>query len=234
MKRSILAVMMAAACLLACPAAVSAGETEAEDGRFEIRHGIYLGDSFEDVLEKNDLGFEADDYATYEENSDGIYYVWTNKATIAGVDGTQVRYGFEDKVLVDVMYSFPYETDKDSIDSQYSTFYKSLSRKYGTPLGNTGGSIELITSSAFEHGMGMAGIYEAMDGVGDYRDYDEWEYKELDAYNVKIDLLCYYYGMSYSEAKFANDIGYRMYTEQDEADAIAKKQSENSVVDDDL
>lgn len=202
--------------------------------RFDIRNGIYLGDSFEDVLEKNDLGFQSDDYENYEENDEGFYYVWTNKARVAGIDDTEIRYAFSDRILVDVDYQFPAYTDKDSVDAEYSTLSKALTRKYGSSLGNTGGNIELISTQAIDLMGNLIGLYRMIDGVGDFRNYDEWKYTELDDYNVKIDIVSFYYGASYGEAEYRNLIGYKMYTDEDEQNAFEKKMSENAEVENDL
>ena len=210
------------------------GSASAED-RFEIRNGIYLGDTFEEVLEKNELGFEIDDYANYEEDDNGEYYIWTNKGKIAGYEDTKMRFTFKDKILVDVVYLFASKSEKNSVDSQYETLKSSLTRKYGNPLGNTGGSLYIMTSGAFEYALLSTYVYKnLLDGIGDVRDYDEWTYTDLSAYNVKVDLVSTYYGKSYSDISFVNVIGYSIYTDEDIAGAVADKIAENDERDSDL
>ena len=203
---------------------------------FEIRNGIRLGDDFETVVQKNDLGFEDPDDAKYEEDEDGEYAFYTGKGKIAGVQDASMRFGFRNGKLIDVTYQFPSDKSKDDIDSQYSTFYKSLAKKYGDPLGNTGGSLFLITSKAIENAAVLWYLYsDIFDyGVGDYRDYDEWDYKIGDGYYVKIDLISFYYGTSYSEAEYRNYIGYRLYTFDEYLEEAEKKLDEQKEVDDDL
>ena len=201
--------------------------------RFEIRNGIYLGDTFEEVLEKNDLGFQSEDYANYEENDDGEYRLWTNQGRIAGYDGTQVRYTFKDKILVDVIYDFAV-LGKDFVDAQYEELVQSLTRKYGKPLGNSEGSCYIITTGAFSYASTLNSLWSKIGGVGDYRDYDEWLYTELTEYNVKIDIISSYGGSSYSDAIYSNYIGYTMYSDEDVEAAVAEKQAEQDERDNDL
>ena len=228
MKKRILATLLTISSVFGSPV-ISYAEG------FEIRNGIYLGDTFEEVIEKNDLGFESENFDAYEENDEGICYRWSNNGKIAGVEDAQIRFEFEDKVLTGVVYQFPDTNDKESVDSEYSTFYKALTRKYGNALDNPNGSIELITSRAFNCAFTEIALSKTLlDGVGDVRDYDEWYYREFEDYNVKIDLVSYYDGKSYSEADFTNLIGYKMFTDDEENSAIADKLAENQEMENDL
>lgn len=237
MKNKLLVLLMVFALIISTAIGVSAAETEGDSNtdRFEIRNGIFLGDDFESVLEKNDLGFEKEDYKEYtEDEDDGLYKLWTKSAKIAGIDDSKIQFIFKDKILEGAVYSFPNYDNKDTADSEYSKLCASLGRKYGEKLNNTNGDIDLITTNAITNAATTIALFKALEGVGDFRDYDEWKYTDLSDYNVKIDLVCYYVGTSYSEATYHNLIGYKMYTDDDYLGEVQQKREEQEEMDNDL
>ena len=166
-------------------------------------------------------------------SEENIGKVWF-EGTIAGMEGA-VRFDFDAETgkLTDMLYSFKTKGDKDSVDNDYETLKRSLIRKYGTPIGNTGGTLELITGPAIDNGMLINSIYKMIEGDGNYRDYDEWVVKS-NGYNVKIDLFSYYYRTKDYDYSYGNNLSYHYYTDADYEKALTEKQEENAAVDNDL
>ncbi len=193
---------------------------------FQLRNGIHFGDDLETVKSKETLPIR-------NSSKDDTNDVWFD-GKIAGIEGS-VRYTFdeENKGLIDMQYSFDSNSNKDFIDSGYSTLYNSLVRKYGKPLGNTGGNFDMITGSAFDSCVQTIALYMYLSGTGDLRDYDEW-IVECDGYNVKIDLISYYRRSKDYDYYYQNVMSYHYFTDQDRLDAINKKMEENAAVDNDL
>ena len=126
MKR-IITIMLAFILLMSCFNAAVAEE-------FQLRNGIHFGDDLDTVKSKETLTIQS---SSVEKDNN----VWF-EGKIAGMDG-DIRFDFDEETgkLIDVLYVFDSKTNKDSVDSDYSTLYKGLVRKNGTPLGNTGGTI---------------------------------------------------------------------------------------------
>jgi len=203
------------------------GSSMADNEEFQLRNGIVFGETLEVVKQKETLSIQSS-------SADKTNKVWFD-GTIAGMDGS-VRFDFDEETgkLTDMLYSFESSSSKDSIDSDYSKLKSSLVRKYGSPLGNTGGSLHIITGPAIEY----AGIVIALsrylaNGGGDFRDYDEWIIK-CNGYNVKIDLVSYYTRSKDYDYSYANMISYHYYTDDDYLEALREKQEENDAIDNDL
>ena len=196
----------------------------AED--FVLRNGILFGDSFDTIKQKETLTFYSE-----EDDKSELQY----KGKIAGIDGRVFYYfDIETGKLTDMLYKFDSESSKDPIDADYSTLYSSLVRKYGTPLGNTGGSLNIITGKAIESGAGYIGFYKyLLNGDGNYRDYDEW-IVETDDGSVKIDLFSFYVRSKDYDYYFYNYLSYHYFTIDDLANALQEKIDENTAIDNDL
>lgn len=193
---------------------------------FILRNGIVFGDTLEDVKQKETLTIRSS-------SVDKTNNVWF-EGKIAGMDGS-VRFDFDEGTgkLIDMLYEFNSSSKKDFIDSDYSTLKKGLIRKYGNPLGNTGGSLHLITGPAVESSALMIILYQYINGSGDIRDYDEWVI-ESNGYNVKIDLMSFYTRDDDYNYTYYNYLSYHYYTDDDYLNAVQEKIDENTAVDNDL
>ena len=193
---------------------------------FQLRNGIHFGDDLETVKCKETLTIQN---SSKEETNN----VWFD-GKIAGIQGS-VRYDFDEETgkLIEMQYTFNSRSIKDTVDSEYSTLYQSLVRKYGNPLGNTGGSLNLITGSAITDSATLIVLFQMIGGTGDFRDYDEW-IVNCGSYNVKIDLISYYVRTKDYDYTYGNMISYHYYTDTDYLNAIQEKLDENAVVDNDL
>lgn len=194
---------------------------------FSLRNGIVFGDTLEIVKQKETLTIQSGS----EEKTDKVWF----DGAIAGMDGS-VRFDFDEETgkLTDMLYDFDSKEDKNFVDNDYSTLEKSLKRKYGDPLGNTGGSLYIITGTAIENAATIIGLWKYMlDGDGDFRDYDEW-IVEADGYKVKIDLISYYYRTKEYDYSYKNAVSYHYFTDEDYQNAIQEKKDENAIVDNDL
>ena len=73
-----------------------------------------------------------------------------------------------------------------------------------------------------------------LDGCsGDYTDYDEWVI-DTDNYNVKIDMVSYYYRDNSYNYMYMVDVSYKMFTDDEYAEALREKQGEREEVDNDF
>ena len=188
MKR-LLAIVLTCALLLGCMPALAAEE-------FTLRNGVKFGDTMDEVRAKETLAFEE-----YEEVDTSLR---TEEGTVAGISGVTIVYCFDDNnQLEEVKWDLPSRTYMDSSDSDYAALYKALASKYGTPLGYDNGSCYIITGRALEGAVTVYSLWELLDGIGDMRDYDEWDVTYGDDDHVKIEIAQYYWGASYSERKFS-------------------------------
>lgn len=188
----------------------------AED--FPLRCGIVFGDTPDAVKAKETNEIQGS-------SADMTDKVWFN-GPIDGVKG-EIRYDFDEETgkLIGMLYSFSSETDKDAADARYLALREDLIAKYGEGLGNTGGSIFLITGPAIEHAVALIQMYR-MIGDASYGNYDEWSIQE-DGCFVKIDLISYYMSGNGTDYMYKNDLSFRYYTEQDLYDAIAARNSQD-------
>lgn len=191
---------------------------------FTLRNGIKFGDTMEDILAKE---------KTLTRKSESSNWF---KGKIAGYSNAECGFYFDgDGKLKSMDYSFSDScTSRDSTNDVYKKLYQSLVRQYGKPKGNTGGSVELITSPAIERMAMWVYFLGALDKcAGDYYDYDEW-IVDTDSYHVKIDLISYYYRDSDYEYSYFVDLSYHMYTNEEFMEALNEKVTEQNEVDDDL
>ena len=195
---------------------------------FQLHNGVLFGDTLETVKAKEEgtLTIQSDS----EEKTDKVWF----DGTIAGMEGS-VRFDFDEKTntLTDMLYSFDSSSNKDSIDNQYSKLRDSLIRKYGTPLGNTGGTLHAITGTAIEYAATLILLYQYIEGDGDLRDYDEW-IVDSNGYHVKIDLVSVYYRTKNYDYTYLNSLSYHYYTDEDLINYLNEKQAENDIIDNDL
>lgn len=212
-------------CLLVLVSMLFSGSALADE--FVLRNGIVFGDTLDIVKQKETLTIQS----SSEDKDNNVWF----DGTIAGMEGS-VRFDFDEETgkLTDMLYSFDSKTDKDFVDNDYSTLFQSLSRKYGTPLGNSGGSLHIITGLAIEYPATIIGLYRYLiEGAGDFRDYDEWVV-EADGYKVKIDLSSYYVRDKDYNYTYYNALSYHFFTDADYAAAIKGKMEENAAIDNDL
>lgn len=210
---------------------------------FTLRNGIVFGDSMEDVLAKETLEVDEIEDGSDEEASattdnddsddetDHPYWITTCEGTVAGIDNSYIKYNFDaDKMLREVIYYFETYSSKDTSDSDYETINNGLIRKYGSPLGYSNGDCYIFTGAALESAVISAYIFsDLLDGYGDIRDYDEWDVDTGD-YHVKIEQVQFYYGSSYSELKYAHQMSYTYFTDDElQAEKDAKRESQEAV-----
>lgn len=194
---------------------------------FTLHSGIVFGDTLETVKEK-----EAGKMTIQDGSKDKTNKVWFN-GTIAGMEG-HVRYDFDEDTgkLIEMLYTFNGMPKSDECDDAYKTLKDGLLRKYGSPLGNTGGTIHIITGQGFEYAAMLINLYESTNiGSGDIRDYDEW-IVECDGYYVKIDLVSFY--IKASDTDYKINLSYHYFTDKDRENAVQEKKNKENSVDDDL
>lgn len=195
------------------------------EAEFPLRSDIHFGDTMEDILSKEKT-------LVRESDESNIFL-----GTIAGYENSTCSFFFDDdNRLTGMNYSFDRDncSDRDSTNDVYKTLYQGLCRKYGDPIGNTGGTVELITGPAFDRMALIVYGLGAMDGCSaDYMDYDEWVV-DTDTYHVKIDMTSYYLRNSSADTLYLVDVSYQKYTDEDFENALAAKQNERDTVDNDL
>lgn len=206
--------------LLGCMPAMAAEE-------FTLRNGIKFGDTMDEVRAKETLEFKESSSESRLITVDG---------TVAGISGVSVEYFFDDdKKLKQVSWSLSASSLVDSSDSDYTKLYKAFVSKYGTPLGYDNGDCYIITGSALTGAALISYLYNSMDtGVGDLRDYAEWDYEYTNTDHVKIELVQYYYGSSYSTRQFHISVCYKHFTDADLEAAQQEKRNENEAVMNDI
>jgi len=91
----------------------------------------------------------------------------------------------------------------------------------------------IVSGSAIEGAVLSAYIFKYLDGVGDIRDYDEWDVDTGD-YHVKIEQVEYYYGSSYSDISYAHRMSYTYFTDEDLKAEQDSKSERQANVDNDL
>lgn len=193
---------------------------------FTLRNGIKFGDTIEDIVEKETT------LTQNEENSN-----WFT-GTIAGYKDSDAGFIFDDDgKLTDMVYVFD-QFDKDyksreDVSSVYATLYRSIANKYGSAIGNTGGTLELITGIAITKSVFMVALAKRLEGDGDFLDYDEWTV-ECSGGHVKIDLMSFYYRNKDYEYTFEVDLSYHFYTDAEYEEALNEKIAERKAVDDDI
>ena len=192
---------------------------------FTLRSGIKFGDTMEDILTK--------EKTLTRESEDSNWF----KGKIAGYSDAQCYFKLnDDGKLIDMEYSFGSSvcSSRDEMNNVYKKLYDSLKRQYGNPLGNTGGSCELITGGAIESMIITVYAFGSLDGYSaDYTDYDEW-IVDCDDYHVKIDMASYYLRDKSYDYTYTVSLSYHYYTDEDYDAAVREKEGERQEVDDDL
>ncbi len=178
--------------------------TSLSESDFELRNGITFGDTLNTIMRKETLSLSStrDDKAWFE-------------GKIEGIQG-EVVYGFDSKTkeLIEMLYSFDDFTNQADADKAYNELRKLLNNTYGKPLGNKKGTTHIITGAAFDMSKSIISLYKGFGGKGAYRNYEEWIIKTND-YNVKIDLVCYYYGMKGDKSTYEVCLSYHQYYDSD-------------------
>ena len=216
MKRFISALLALILCL--CVSGYSIADDE-----FTLRNGIKFGDTMDDILVKE---------TTLERTSETSNEF---KGKIAGYNNASCVFGFADEKLISMNYGFSQScTSRDTTNDIYKNLYQSLNRQYGKPLGNTGGTVHLITGPAMT-GMGLiVYLFGSLEKyTADILDYDEW-IVYLDDYCVKIDLTSYYYRDSSYQYNYYVNLSYLKFTDEDVSEALQHKQEQQDEVDNDL
>ena len=209
--------------------AAYAGETEAATDVFTLRNGITFDDNVEDVKSKETLKVKEE--RDEETNKPSLS---VENATVAGIDDTTILYLFDDdERLQEMSYRFDSTDFQDIMLSNYEDLYDGLVRKYGEPLGYTNGDSYLIVSDAFELAAFMYMFFDMGGGVGDYDKYAEWVVEGPD-YNVKIDIMGFHYGSSYSDVSYNLYLSYRRFTDDELKEKQQEKQDKRDTVDNDL
>ena len=212
--------------LLALVLVIGMGTFALAEDDFTLRNGILFGDTIEDILGKE---------TKLTRNSDDSNWF---TGTIAGYSGAECGFSFDDDgKLISMCYNFGNSvcgSSRDTTNDVYKKLYDSVNRQYGKPLGNTGGSCHLITGPAFEQ-MGLwVYLLGKLDGCkGDYIDYDEWDLRYND-YNVKIDMVSYYYRNKDYDYTYRVSLSYHKYTDADYGAKLKEKQGEREEVDNDI
>ncbi len=197
----------------------------AEDG-FTLRNGILFGDTMADILNKETkLTRSGDDSNSF-------------KGTIAGYSGAECTFSFDDDdKLVSMNYTFGSSicgSSRDTTKDVYKKLYDSVVRQYGKPLGNTGGKCYLITGPAIDSMSLVVYLLGTLDGYkGDYIDYDEWTLR-YDEYNVKIDLISYYYRDKDYDYHYTVGLSYHKYTDAEYDAKVQEKKGEQEEIDNDI
>lgn len=223
--------------LLVCIMVLLATSATAEE--FALRNGISFGDTMEEVLAKENFEIDEIDGGSSEDDTTDTeaeypYSITTVKGTVAGISDSYVWYRFDsEKTLREVVYYFKDRSDRDMSDSDYESLYSGLVRKYGSPLGYSNGSCYIFMGSAIISAALITYFYEEYDAYGDLRDYDEWDVEAND-YHVKIEVVQYYTGLSYSDLTYSIKMSYTYFTDEDFAAAQEEKQQEREAVDNDL
>ena len=210
-------------CVCMLLAGLGAAIAEAED--FELRSGIHFGDTIDDIVEKETtltrLNEESNEF----------------QGRISGYDDASCMFIFDDDgKLEDMKYSFGSGVcySRDRMNDVYLELYRGLVRKYGTAIGNTGGTCELITGSARDEMALFVYLIGELDGYSsDYTDYDEW-IVDTKGGHVKIDLVSFYLRNSDFEYSYYVDLSYKFYTDEDFKAAQQEKQAARDEVDNDL
>lgn len=206
---------------------VSCGLVAHADEDFTLRNGIRFGDTLEEIVAK--------EKTLKQRESEPNWF----DGTIAGVDDSEAGFFFDDDdKLTDMVYAFDgfgndYKS-RDDASNVYSSLYRSIVKKYGKALGNTGGNVELITGKAISRMAFTVYLLGGLDGYdADYIDYDEWVVDCTDGH-VKIDLISYYYRNSDYEYNYSVDLSYHFYTDAEYQAAVDEKKAERQAVDDDI
>ena len=209
---------------------------------FTLRNGIKFGDTMEEVKNKETLEIDkfVDKIDTSENDTSSDdetkypYSITTKKGTLAGISDSYIYYQFDaEKTLRNVDYCFKSSSYKDFVDNDYDNVNQGLRRKYGSPLGYSGGSMYIFSGTAITFAALIAYLYDYIDGYGDLRDYDEWVV-DADGYHVKIEQVEYYYGSSYSSLTYGYRMSYTYFTDDDLKNAQDSKREEHNSVDNDL
>lgn len=211
-------------------------EEEAEDAAEEA-----VGDTAEETVDES-TDSEQETAETAEESGENEeateakypYSITTEDATVAGIGDSYIWYKFDaEQKLREVDYYFRSSSYKDTIDNDFESVNSALIRKYGNPLGYSGGDCYIFTGSALQGAVLSAYIFKYLDGYGDIRDYDEWDVK-ADSHHVKIEQVEYYYGNSYSELTYAHRMSYTYFTDDDLLAAQQEKHANQAAIDSDI
>lgn len=213
--------------LLTIAMLVMAVGTAVADTNFSLRNGVQFGDTMDQVRSKETFGWDS---VNTNETT-----LWTEPGTVAGIEDVQIAYFFDENGKLDeIKWELPARTYADSSDTDYEKLYKAFVQKYGSTLGYSNGDCYIITGHALDNAVLVYMLSDMLGGYGTMRDYAEWDYEYSNDNHVKIEIVQFAYGLSYSEAEYHIYVGYKYFTDQDLADAKTEKQKENQAVMDDI
>lgn len=201
---------------------------------FTLRNGIVFGDTMEDVLAKETFTISEVVDEKDDKDREYPYSISTGKTTLADISNSYIWYRFdENKQLREVVYEFRSSTNRDTADNDYGTVNSGLIRKYGNSLGYSNGACYIFAGTALIGAAKMVGLYKAIGGYGDLRNYDEWDVKSGN-YHVKIEQVEYYYGSSSVERKYCHRVSYTYFTDDDLNELLQQKKDSQASIDNDL
>lgn len=191
---------------------------------FSLRNDIHFGDTKEQVRSKETIPIESGD----------DFGIQTQKGTVAGFDGVQILYLFnDDDKLEEVAWDLPILANADESDNAYDKLKNAMKSKYGDALGYSNGDCYVITSIAIEWAAALVDSFQKK-GAGEICDYDEWDYEYQPGKHVKIEIIQYYFGNSYASKVYSIRVGYKFFTDEDLTAAMAEKQAEHQKVINDI
>ena len=195
----------------------------AED--FSLRNDIHFGDTKEQVRSKETIPID--------ESKSSDFGIQTQEGTVAGFDGVEIFYLFNDDKLEEVAWDLPILANADESDNAYDKLKNAMKSKYGDALGYSNGDCYVITSIAIEWAAALVDSFQKK-GAGEICDYDEWDYEYQPGKHVKIEIIQYYFGNSYASRIYRIRVGYKFFTDEDLTAAMAKNRAEHQKVINDI
>lgn len=132
--------------LMVCLALLTVSCFSEEADIFSFRNEIHFGDSVEEVLSKEDPGFDK------EEKKNGSVYLTLDKIKLSGFEDCGLAYFFEDNKLIaiNVFYEQNSQTyyDTNLLEPGYQKIEEGLTRKYGEPTETDPDEIESFGNGA--------------------------------------------------------------------------------------
>ena len=185
---------------------------------FILRNHIALGDSKEEVLQKEPLSISTS-------SADSLT---TEKGSVSGISDATVQYFFDKNGLYKVTYTFPESTYRDLADESYEFIHDSLIQKYGNPLGLSNGRCYILSKGCLKDAVLAAYLYYSSGKPGDLSHYEEWAL-DYNNFHVKIEHVEYYQGLSNNEIKYYHCVSYALYSDEELKRAQEKNKYEQAV-----
>ena len=155
----------------------------------------------------------------------------TNNATAAGFNEVEILYNFDSTgKLIEVRWYLDSDTSSSASDADYEKLYKAFLVKYGAPLGYQNGECYIYSGGAFEAASTSTTVFKLIGGVGDIRDYAEWDITYGDDDHVKIELVQYYWGIPSDGVKYNIAISYNYFDDAELLELMQQKQQEGEAI----